>query len=944
MLEPGAIVGGDYRVERKLSEGGMGAVFVAEQISTGAKRALKVIRSELLHEPKLRARFEQEAKVTSKIESDHVVSVVAAGFDAELELPWLAMELLTGETLLEAVTARGSLPRPMALAILKQLAHAMDAAHAAGIVHRDLKSENIFLADAKRSGVPFFVKVLDFGIARVVREAQASKTDSLGTPLWMSPEQTGTGENVGPTTDVWSLGLITFYVLTGRSYWLSASGEGTTLGIVKEICFDPLPPASERARALGCERAIPAGFDAWFARTVTRDVPARFPSFGAAINELDAIVGAATSEAAFAATEPIVSAQPTPAAVPPAVSITNPTNEAAKKSGTTKAQKAVAALAIVALGGAVVIGVRAMNQRRELQAFAGVTSRDAEEARRNADTLKTLCDRGDARACAVLGHARAFPPSSAIERAPETAVALLEKACAKGRGCALLGSLKQLGWKGIGNDASRYFDAACKAPPVDAEGILDCELVAARDPARKLGFELQPLDACTKHGGDLCALAWLAKDAAPKDVQAAYQHGCDDGSALACNNLAAMRAEGYAGLEPSPMAAGELFERACAVGEPAACNNAAFLAGGFLASPRYGPRGARVYKLRCGGAIQVGCAGWGERKELVPRGTPVDVTQGANAFDKGCSTGLSTACVNLGALVYIGRGVARDRARAETLFAENCFRGDASACGEQGAALLALRMDHPRDRRGAMGFLQRACSAGEEDACSAMYAQMLEEPAREKEGAAGLERLSAREIYSHALAQLYETGGVHVAKKPEEARRVALKMCETDHHCADAAYYLARGIGGGRDDRRALDSLVRGCDHEDYGSCTELAVRYRDGIAVSRDATRAADIFRRACDGAEPTACNELSRAHLAGAGVSKDPAKALALARTACDGGSAEGCATVGVMLAEGQGAAKDPNAATPYLAFGCRRAVHVACEKLAALGVPLPELDVTQ
>jgi TPR repeat protein len=225
-----------------------------------------------------------------------------------------------------------------------------------------------------------------------------------------------------------------------------------------------------------------------------------------------------------------------------------------------------------------------------------------------------------------------------------------------------------------------------------------------------------------------------------------------------------------------------------------------------------------------------------------------------------------------------------------------------------------------------------------------MYAQLLDDPKREKEGAEGLERLAGRQTYSHALAQLYETGGVHVEKKPEEARRIALKMCETDHRCTDAAYYLSKGIGGARDDRHALESLVIGCDHEDFDSCTELAVRYRDGVAVSRDATRAADLFRRACDGGEPTACNELSRAHLGGVGVPKDVTKALELARTACDGGSAEGCATVGVMLAEGQGATKEATAATPYLAFGCRRAVHVACEKLTALGHPLPDLDVGQ
>src|SRR5688572_15106982 len=142
MLESGVLVGGDYRVERKLAEGGMGAVFVAEQVSTGAKRALKIIKPELLNEPKLKHRFEQEARVTSRITSDHVVSVVAAGIDQELGVPWLAMELLTGQTLLRTVSDRGALRGDITTSILRQLAHAVDAAHVAGVVHRDLKPEN----------------------------------------------------------------------------------------------------------------------------------------------------------------------------------------------------------------------------------------------------------------------------------------------------------------------------------------------------------------------------------------------------------------------------------------------------------------------------------------------------------------------------------------------------------------------------------------------------------------------------------------------------------------------------------------------------------------------------------------------------------------------------------------------------------------------------------
>lgn len=1007
MLAPGTVVGGDYRVERKLSEGGMGAVFVAEQLSTGAKRALKIIRPELLHEVKLRVRFEQEAKVTAKIASDHVVSVVAAGFDTNENVPWLAMELLSGETLLHAVQERGSLPRGVVLAVLKQLAHAMDAAHAAGVVHRDLKPENVFLADARRTGVPFFLKVLDFGIARVVRDAQMTGADMLGTPLWMAPEQTGMGDSVGPWTDVWSLGLIVFYLLTGRSYWLAANGEGSTFGIMREICVDDLVPASERAKALGCERAIPDGFDPWFARCVTRDVKARFDSFGAAVGQLEGMLegkdGGATADA-LATTEAIVSskpasskpisvkastaapvaspaslAQPTPGIAPEAVSITNHARPTPSKRRWRNVVLGVAGVAFFVVG---FLAFRAVMARKDAElcrggetpeacdracssgdvyactrlAVSGVGTRDVNVVARSVDTLRRACAADDGEACGALGRARAFPPSPAIPRDVPDAVALLERGCEKGHACALLGALKNLGWPGIAKDAPHYFGAACREAPRSAEALLDCHWAVAaeaegppkrpndRAPISRAATNVagkSPLALCKERGGDACALGWLAKDVAPKDLKVAYERGCDTGSTLACNNLAAMRAEGFPGLDPNPVAARELFERACAAGEVVACNNVAFVLGGLPVSPRWGPRGARLYKLRCGGPFQVGCVGWGERRDVVPRGTPADVGPAVAALERACKDGLTTACVNLGAFLYLGRGIARDRARAEKLFAESCFRGDASACGEQGAALLTLRMDHPKDAKAGLGFLERACTAGEEDACAALYAQMLNDPKREKDGAAGLERLAARDVFSHTLAQLFETGGVHVAKKPEEARRIALRMCESESRCLDAAYYLSKGIGGPKEERRAFEALTRGCDEEDFASCAELGARYREGRGVSRDPSRAVDLFSRACNG-DAAACDALSRAHLAGEGVPKDLVRALALGRIACEGGNADGCASVGVMIADGLGTTKDPNAAGPYLSFGCRRAVHDACAKLTALGLPIPDLDL--
>src|SRR5450432_1296253 len=106
-LTPGTVFAGDYRVIQPLSEGGMGAVYVAEQISTGKHRALKLMLPQLVADPSLRRRFEQEARIASLIESEHVVEVVGAGVDAGTGLPWLAMELLNGEDLSKCVRRRG---------------------------------------------------------------------------------------------------------------------------------------------------------------------------------------------------------------------------------------------------------------------------------------------------------------------------------------------------------------------------------------------------------------------------------------------------------------------------------------------------------------------------------------------------------------------------------------------------------------------------------------------------------------------------------------------------------------------------------------------------------------------------------------------------------------------------------------------------------------------
>jgi serine/threonine-protein kinase len=302
LLANGATFAGDYQVERPLSQGGMGAVFVVQQRSTGKRRALKLMHAQLVANPELRRRFEQEARVGSRIASEHVVEVQAAGVDGTTGLPFIVMELLEGEDLMTRVQRSGPLPAAEVRAVFEQLCHAMSAAHGAGIVHRDLKPENVFLARALRAGgPPFTVKVLDFGIAKLAAEAGThGTTGAMGSPLWMAPEQTERG-TVTPAADVWAMGLLAYTLLTGRLFWRTPNEVGGTVAqLLREIVLEPVPPASARAAEQGVAALLPPGFDAWFARCVTRDPSARFGHAAELFHALEATLDGAPMD--FAAT------------------------------------------------------------------------------------------------------------------------------------------------------------------------------------------------------------------------------------------------------------------------------------------------------------------------------------------------------------------------------------------------------------------------------------------------------------------------------------------------------------------------------------------------------------------------------------------------------------------------------------------------------------------
>ncbi|MCZ7677605.1 MAG: serine/threonine protein kinase [Sandaracinaceae bacterium] len=346
----------------------MGAVYVAEQRSTGKLRALKVMHPELVPDVKSRLRFVEEARVGARIASEHIVDVVGAGVDEATGVPWLAMELLEGESLDAIVSREGGLAPEAVRELFLQMGHALGAAHDRGIVHRDLKPENVFVARAMRTGASLTVKILDFGIAKTIQESKAgvTSTSPIGTPLFMAPEQGTPGAQLRAATDVWALGLIAFHALTGRHYWLAASHGHGVQALFAEVFVHALVPASRRAAELGATAPLPPGFDAWFARCVVREPEARFPDARVAIDALLFLLSGgapAARPSPYAATMPAAATQPLTSAagtvaLPTAQPMSTTDYGARRSSGVGFIAFGLAAAALIGVGavaGAVVL-------------------------------------------------------------------------------------------------------------------------------------------------------------------------------------------------------------------------------------------------------------------------------------------------------------------------------------------------------------------------------------------------------------------------------------------------------------------------------------------------------------------------------------------------------------------------------------------------------------
>jgi serine/threonine-protein kinase len=276
---------GRYRVLSPLGEGGMGRVFLAEDPVLGRRLAVKVLPEEFAHDADRRERLLHEARAASALNHPNIVVVHDAGeTDGRL---WIAMERIEGETLRTWATPRKS-PAEI-LKVVRQAVKALAVAHEAGLVHRDLKPGNLFLARVDDEEV---VKVLDFGIVKetggqnetggnIAGEVTATG-EVLGSPHYMSPEQVRGDKDIDYRSDLWSLGVILFRIVTGELPF-----PGDKLGpVISKILVDPISRATQIAPDL------PSAIDDFFVRALARDRALRFQSVDEMLDELGRIAGA----------------------------------------------------------------------------------------------------------------------------------------------------------------------------------------------------------------------------------------------------------------------------------------------------------------------------------------------------------------------------------------------------------------------------------------------------------------------------------------------------------------------------------------------------------------------------------------------------------------------------------------------------------------------------
>jgi serine/threonine-protein kinase len=276
---------GKYRIEERLDEGGMGTVYRATHTLMEKTVAIKVLHPSLAADDKIVARFTREAKAASRISHPHALTVTDFG-ESENGIVFLVMEYLRGQTLKEVVRSEGRMPLARVVEIIRQVCGALEAAHGEGVVHRDLKSDNIMLEETNGGD---WSKVLDFGIAKIqepdgaIDPGLTAPNLIIGTPQYMSPEQCSQASEIDARSDIYSLGIIIYELLAGH---VPFTGDSPTAIMMKHLQEAPPSILEER-------QDLPAAVGRVISRSLSKRPEDRFQN---AAELSDALTLAATGE------------------------------------------------------------------------------------------------------------------------------------------------------------------------------------------------------------------------------------------------------------------------------------------------------------------------------------------------------------------------------------------------------------------------------------------------------------------------------------------------------------------------------------------------------------------------------------------------------------------------------------------------------------------------
>jgi len=284
----GTMLAGRYRLDALVDQGSMGRVYAGEHVLMRKRVAVKVLHSELTSVPEFVARFEREAMAAANIGNEHVVAATDFGKLDDGSV-FLVLEFVDGKNLRDEI-GEGPIPLVRSLHIARQIAYALESAHALGIVHRDLKPENVMLID--KSGDPDFVKVLDFGIAKVPLDREEARGPSskpitktgmiFGTPEYMPPEQ-ALGQNVDERADLYSLGVILYEMIAG----VRPFDPLPQVGVLGQQLSTPAPPLRTRAPGV----TLPGVVERFVLKLLERDAGNRYQSAKVVLDVIDQQLG-----------------------------------------------------------------------------------------------------------------------------------------------------------------------------------------------------------------------------------------------------------------------------------------------------------------------------------------------------------------------------------------------------------------------------------------------------------------------------------------------------------------------------------------------------------------------------------------------------------------------------------------------------------------------------